>query len=365
MKKIRYSLYLVLIVLIAAILTHRTTLRFVDSNGASIRTDQIVRVIKIPLFLHVEGYRLSALHYKRHEHLLSARYQVRQAPLSKVKKAKYLLATFQPTTVPIENGTQRDPFILSRQYGDGQQSGRDTLRILVGNQYGKFKVLSANYPAVNVRDPSIMKQGRTYYIIYTRGLLATTNFNHWRQLRWPAVPEFEYAQDWAPEFVQGPNGKNYIVMSVQKKGQSHHQLMVTSFTNGKIGKHWVPITGNLPTNTIDPNIQYLKGHYYLFCKNETTRKLVMGISSTLTGPYQMEKIRFDSSKYGSIEGPEALIKNGVIKLAFDTYDTKNDGEVIFHGLHYIERKVNGGKWSSMRRIQSPIVTRHGQIIVNK
>lgn len=343
---------------------HRTTLRFVDKNDASIRTDQTTRLIKLPLFLHVEGYKLDKLSYKGTEQLVLAKYKVAENPLNQVRKAKYLGVTFQPTTVPITNGTQQDPFILSRQYDNGQQSGRDTLRILVGNRYGRFKVLSANYPAISVRDPSIMRQGKTYYIIYTRGVLATTDFNHWRKVKWPPISGFEYSQDWAPEFVQGDHGKQYVVMSVKKENNTHHQLMITSFSNGKVGKMWIPITGNLPVNTIDPNIQNYNGQFYLFCKNETTRQLVMGTASNLTGPYKMEKVKLPFAKVKSVEGPEALISNGVIRLMFDTYDTGRNGVVAFHGLHYIERDIDRRNWRKMKKVESPIVTRHGQVIVN-
>lgn len=291
-------------------------------------------------------------------------YEPKDNPLKMVKKAKYIGVTFQPTTVPIEHGTQKDPFILSRNY-DGLQSGRDTLRILVGNSYNKLHVLSANYPALSVRDPSIIKDGKTYYIIYTRGLISTTDFSHWKQIKWPAIPGNDYSQDWAPEFVKAKNGKMYVVMSVCKKGMSKHYLAITTFNNGKIGQKWTRLTGNIPANAIDPDIQYSNGRYYLFCKNESVRKLVMGTSNSVTGPYKVTPVKFDSSKYDSIEGPEALIENNRIKLAFDTYDTEKDGTTIFHGLHYVEKSIGGDRWSPIHKIQSSIVTRHGQIILNK
>lgn len=365
-KKIRYLIYFGLVVVIFIIcLMHKTTIRFIDENGASIITDQNVRLIKFPFVTHVNGYKqVSGIHYIQQDHQFVAKYKPEKNPLKQVKAAHFIGVTFQPTTVPITKGTQSDPFILSRQYDNGSRSGRDTLRILIGESYKKMKVLNANYPAVSVRDPSIMKQGNKYYIIYTRGLMSTTDFNHWEQINWSSVPGFDYSQDWAPEFVQGHDGKDYVIMSMQKKGNKHHQIMITSFNNGKIGKNWVEITGNLPINTIDPNLQYANGQYYLFCKNENTRKLVMGTSNNLTGPYKMERVQFDSSKYGSIEGPEAIIHNGIISLVFDTYDTQKNGTVSFHGLHYVERNVNGNRWSKMKKINSLIVTRHGQIILN-
>lgn len=343
---------------------HHTTIRYVDEHGASITTDQQNRIIKIPFKLGVPGYRLKGIQYSRQRHVLIGKYVPKENPLKLVKKAKYIGVTFQPTTVPIENGTQKDPFILSRTY-DGAQSGRDTLRILISNSYNKYQVLSANYPAVSVRDPSIMKDGSTYYIIYTRGLLSTTDFEHWKQEKWPAIPGNDYAQDWAPEFVKAKDGKCYVVMSVCQKGDTKHHLAITTFDKGKIGKNWTPLTGNFPDNVIDPNIQYANGKYYLFCKNENVRKLVMGSSDNIDGPYQMTAINTGSNNFESLEGPEAMIQHSNIKLLFDTYDMGKDGAAIFHGWHYIERKNNHSEWSKMRKIQGPIVARHGQMILNK
>lgn len=343
---------------------HRITIRYIDKYGASVIPDQSMRMLKLPFKLKVAGDKWLGLTYDSGQTCFVSKYKPTANPLREVKAAKYIGVTFQPTTVPIVNGSQMDPFILSRTY-EGKKTGRDTLRILVGNSYNKYRVLSANYPAINIRDPSIMKDRGTYYIIYTRGLISTTDFNHWHQIKWPASKEYDYLQDWAPEFVAAKNGSNYVVMSVCKKGAVKHQIAITSFNNGHIGKKWSLISGNIPSNAIDPNIQYANGKYYLFCKDERVRKIVMGTSNKLNGPYKVERLAFDSSRYGSIEGPEALIENNKIRLTFDTYNTETNGVTIFHGLHYVERNIIGGKWSKMKRIQSPIVTRHGQFILNR
>lgn len=180
----RCLIAIILIVLVAVSSLHHITLRYVDSNKASIAPDRSVRIIKAPFTLHQSGYRFQGISYHHRQHLVQAAYSPTTNPLAQVKKTKYIGVTFQPTVVPIINRSQTDPFNLSRRY-DGTQTGRDTLHILVGNSATNMKVVSANYPAVNVRDPSIMKQGKRYYIIYTRGLMYTTDFNHWHQVKWP------------------------------------------------------------------------------------------------------------------------------------------------------------------------------------
>lgn len=215
-KKVYWVVFFILLLLFVVTGVHRTTIRYVDKYGASITPDRQARIASTPFKLNVSGYRFKSVYYSRQQHLLISRYVPAKDPLAMVKHAKYIGVTFQPTTVPIANDTQKDPFILSRNY-HGVQSGRDTLRILIGDSYNKYQVLSANYPAISVRDPSIMKNGKTYYIIYTRGLISTTDFMHWRQIGWPAIPGNDYSQDWAPEFVKTNNGKLYVVMSVCKK----------------------------------------------------------------------------------------------------------------------------------------------------
>lgn len=366
MKRKASILVSLVLILILIGLAHRTTVRYVDTYDASIDTDQSMRLIKLPVSLNIKGYKLNKISYVWKQHIWVCHYQPTGNPLNKVKSAKYIGVTFQPTTVPIIKGSQMDPFNLSRNYSfDSRKTGRDTLRILIGNSWNKLQVLNANYPAINVRDPSILKEKNRYYIIYTRGLISTLDFKHWQKYKWPAIPGFDYHQDWAPEFVTDKNGDHFVTMSVCKKGDSHHQLVITTFHNGLIGKHWNEIKGNLPSNVIDPNIQYYNGQYYLFCKNEKSKELLMGTSNNVKGPFLIRKVNIDSSKYDALEGPEALINHNKIMLMFDTYNLGKDDSATFGGLHYVERNLTGKTWSKMKTIQCPIVTRHGQIIRNK
>lgn len=363
-KKLFWLLALVILLCLIVVGLHRTTIRYVDRYGASIAPDKQTRVVKAPFELRMAGYRFKKIHYSHRQHLLVSQYTPQNSPLTLVRRAKYIGVTFQPTTVPVINHAQQDPFNLSRSY-HGLQSGRDTLRILIGDSYNRYRVLSANYPAVNVRDPSIIRQGHKYYIIYTRGLMSTNDFEHWKQEKWPAISGNDYLQDWAPEFVKAQNGQIHVVMSICRKGSNEHHLAITSFTNGKIGTKWTRLTGNLPANTIDPDIQYADGRYYLVCKNERTRKLILGISNNINGPYQVRQIKINSAKFESAEGPEALIEKHQIRVSFDTYRIQRDGSAIFYGWHYIEKNLNDKKWSRVRKVNGPIVFRHGQIILNK
>lgn len=369
MKSKRKFLISVIIVFFLFLISLRhITVRYVDQYNAAIIPDRTTRILKVPFLLKQSGYHFQKLRYSTNSHLLIVTYKPQVEPLERVKNTRYIGVTFQPTIVPITNHSQTDPFNLSRSYND-KFSGRDTLRILVGNSVDNMQVLSANYPAVNVRDPSILKQGKRYYIIYTRGLMYTEDFNHWKQVSWPTEKQFISSMDWAPEFVREQNGDTSVVMSVCDKGTSRHKLVIAPFKNGHVQPTWVQLSGNLPENTIDPNLQYVHGSYWLCCKNEKTRQLIIGRSDKITGPYQMINLKVNNPKHYSLEGPEVLIVGKHINVFFDTYKLSKNGVPTFYGMHYVEHNLNKSskRWSEMKSVQTTpsMVFRHGQIIKNQ
>lgn len=358
---------LIIIYLLFFMSLRHVTVRYVDQDNASIAPDLSTRFLEASVSLKQSGYHLKRMQYHHDRRLLIVTYRSGKNVLAQVKKAKYVGVTFQPTIVPITNHSQTDPFNLSRSY-NGNDSGRDTLRILVGDSFDNMKVLNANYPAVNVRDPSIMKQGKRYYIIYTRGLMYTKDFNHWHQVSWPTDKRFIASMDWAPEFVRDHQGNTEVIMSVCDRGSSRHQLAIASFKDGHVQSNWTKLTGNLPENTIDPNLQYAHGKYWLCCKNEKTRQLVIGTANKISGPYQMSKINIKNPQGYSLEGPEALINRKHIRIFFDTYKLPKNSAPAFYGLHYVEYNLKGNKnsWSGMKPVQTTpsIIFRHGQIVEN-
>lgn len=218
------------LVCMVGLLCKRVIIRSVDENGASISFDNNTRLFYLLSASHQKGYRLKKFQIYSSENMIIETFVPKKPPLSVIKKAKYVGVTFQPTVVPYSSKSQKDPFILSRNY-DSNTSARDTLRILEGNKFNDCHILSANYPAISVRDPSIVKIGNKYFIIYTRGLLCTKDFNHWKKLPWHKDKEFNYSQDWAPEFVN----KQYVVMSKIRTDYYNHQLYVITFKNGVVG----------------------------------------------------------------------------------------------------------------------------------
>ena len=63
MKKRWHLFCLVLLLPVMVIAMHKTTLRFITANGASIRTDQATRLAKVPFRLYVQGYKLQKIQY--------------------------------------------------------------------------------------------------------------------------------------------------------------------------------------------------------------------------------------------------------------------------------------------------------------
>lgn len=68
-----------------------------------------------------------------------------------------------------------------------------------------------------------------YFIIYTRGLLATKDFEHWRTIPWHKDSRFISSQEWAPEFVTAKNGKKFVVMSAVNRGGSAEPSPVSAY----------------------------------------------------------------------------------------------------------------------------------------
>lgn len=362
-KSIRWVSLIIVVIILVILGGHKITVRFLSKSNSAIQPDKSIKIINIPFSMNIKGFKLTQFYYSHKQHLIIGKYRLTNKPLAEVKKAKYIGVSFQPTTAPITNKTQTDPFILSRKY-NCQYSGMDTVRILIGNHYNDYYVLQTNYPAKSVRDPSIMRDGNRYYIVYTRGLMYTNNFTQWHLLKWPRDHQFSYAQEWAPEFVRSSDNKHYIVMSAALKGKpNQHSLYLTTFKNEHIGKIWRPLNGNFPTNSIDPDIRYYHHQYYLFFKNEKTRRLLMGVSKKLIGPYQMKQIKADFSKFDAVEGPSVLFIHNKAILFFDTYDIQH-GTAVFHDLHYIKGNPATNKWGKVKEVKSNTLLRHGQFIVN-
>lgn len=346
------------IIFFAAILSKTITVRYVDENGASINFDKRIRAFKLVSVSHYYGYKFTNIKLVPSKSLVIEQFSPKRQPLSIVKRSKYIGVTFQPTIDQYSKNAQKDPFILSRKY-NGDNSGRDTLRVLVGNKFDDCRILSANYPAISIRDPSITKIGHKYFIIYTRGLITTEEFNHWKKIPWPKDKDFNYNQDWAPEFVN----TKHVIMSKTHSDYYHHQLYLTTFQNATVGRKWDKLIGDFPQNVIDPHLQKVNRTYYLFFKDETKQKIMMGTSKNVLGPYKTKYLNIKSPFYG-VEGPEALYEHGRWLLYFDTINISKNHETIYHGLFYTTSK-SLNSWSKLKRLNHQQVLRHGELISNR
>lgn len=281
--------------------------------------------------------------------------------INKIKNSKYLGVTFQPMTVKPKDGTQLDPFPLSRTYSG--ETGRDTLRIVYSNNGLFWKKAKINYPVENIRDPSIKKIGHNYYIIYTHGILKTDDFKNWDILSWKYSKRF--SNEWAPEFVKTKNNKYYVIMAASQKGSNKFHLYYSSFNkqNGEIKNNWKLIEGNdFPNNMIDGHIDFKNGHYYLWYKDENTKTLNVATSIYFNKGYKIMNNNIPKS-FDGVEGPETLwINSNRIILYFDTYDLP---EAKFHGIHYTESSDGGKHWTNVKKIRSDFIVRHFEPIQNK
>lgn len=352
-------------------LNHSSTIvvRYVDANGTSVTYDKVIKTKSFILkdvskyYKKIDGYSLEPkktnfVFTPLHSKVLTLTYKPKDSKgqISKFLNSHYYGVTFQPMSVPEKNGVQLDPFNLNRKY-EGDKSGRDSLRLIYSDNGINWSKVAINYPKINVRDPSMAHIGNGWFIVYTHGLIKTNDFVHWQKINWTYSKKF--TNEWAPEFIQDANKKWYVVESASNDNNKF-QLYISDFNplTGTIINNWKRITGiNMPKNMIDGHIDYENGEYYLWFKDEDTKKLKLAKSDELKSNYNVTDINANIN-FDGIEGPETVwTDSNKVRLYFDTYDLP---EATFHGVHYVESDDGGYTWSNTNKLISKEIIRHFQ-----
>lgn len=285
------------------------------------------------------------------------------------ENAKFVAATFQPMTASAHHGWQTDPYNTARTY-TGSKTGKDSLRLIYSNDGIKWKKMNISYPRLNVRDPSIAKIRGYWYVVYTKGLVRTSNFKKWEQVSWPHAKMFVQHYEWAPEFFKDQTGHYHIIMAGNSVKTHGFQLYVSDFNEktGRIKNNWRILKGiNFPGNMIDGNLTYYHGRYVLFYKNEDVakNKLTVATSKSYLGPYNSKTLNISLSDRIFEEGPEVVILEKKFRLYFDTYIIDKKGKVRFSGIYLMNGNINKNKWENLGKIQSPLLVRHFGILKNE
>lgn len=310
------------------------TVHFVDQNGTLLKVKNKTYHSKPYLMLSrtklekaVPGYTpvKKFIFFQRTDQKITVKFKPAnlKREVNNFENAKFVAATFQPMTASVHHGWQTDPYNTARTY-TGSKTGKDSLRLIYSNDGIKWKKMNISYPRLDVRDPSIAKIRGYWYIVYTKGLVRTSNFKKWKQVSWPHAKMFVQHYEWAPEFFKDQTGHYHIIMAGNSVKTHRFQLYVSDFNEktGRIKNNWRILKGiNFPGNMIDGNLTYYHGRYVLFYKNEDVakNKLTVAVAKNYLGPYKAKTLNIDLSQYTSAEGVEAVFEKNKIRLYMDPY----------------------------------------------
>lgn len=281
-------------------------------------------------------------------------YYRQQLPLAKIEKSRYVAAGF------VSNDTNFTSW-----------NGR--LRVLTSNDGIKWQKLATTYPKMQFRDGSIYKYHHTYFIIYTTGLMKTTDFQHWTRLSWP-VSWRKFHSVWAPEFYTTENHRVGVIVSAESRKFSdnqHFKLYTAKFDPKKesVGKQWHKLTGDgLSTSAIDPNLTYYQGKYHLWYANNCVdgnrdSRLELAVSDYPDRGYHKVATNVNRNRLGvQYEAPELerVITNH--KKRWVLYQDPYNSDGYRYGITYAVMGKDELHWSNFKKISAKIKVRHFGIL---
>ncbi|QLE64019.1 hypothetical protein LROSL1_1202 [Furfurilactobacillus rossiae] len=238
-----------------------------------------------------------------------------QTPLQILQSYKYVLAAHK-----------------ERKAIWGEWGGR--LRVMISNDGDVWRQLPTAYPDMQVRDPSMMKLGDTYYIIFTGGLLQTTDFVTYEDMHW-TWSQKAHPTCWAPEFFVDAQGKPHVLYAGNPVG-SHDQWSMNLYAadfDPEVG----PVDGTeqqmlgdmVNLSTIDANLTYFNGQFHLFYDDNATKQtssVHYATSDNYLGPYHTQPDNINADKGNQMfEGPELFLsKEFGPRLLLDPFNTPNE-----------------------------------------
>lgn len=201
------------------------------------------------------------------------------------------------------------------------------LRFLVSDDGNTWHQLPANMN-IGGRDPSICQIDDTYYIIFTIGLVRTTDFVHFEDMNWLWGYRHHHVC-WAPEFFKTADGSIKVIFAGSPSGvtdQWSMNLYTADFDpkTGPVESTEQQITGDMANlSTIDPNLTYFNGQYHLFYDDnvtDSTSSLHYATAPNYNGPFKTHDTNINSDK-GNLdyEGPELITINGERRLYLDVF----------------------------------------------
>ena len=198
-----------------------------------------------------------------------------------------------------------------------------------------------------VRDPSYIKVGEEYYIVYTVidwgtgheiGMCKTEDFYDYEEL--PHISVGDFNKVWAPTFYKEDDKIYIIVNAAYEDEQFSSYIMEYNIVNHTVSEP-TKIMG-LPSNVIDTEIYRIKDQYYLFYKNEDTKYVELAVCNELMGEYHVIGTNDWAGWGNTLEGPCLVQKSdGKYVIYLDNYEE--------HQIYYSESD-DLEKWSEKQPI---------------
>lgn len=198
-----------------------------------------------------------------------------------------------------------------------------------------------------VRDPSFIKVGDEYYIVYTVidwgtgheiGMCKTKDFYAYEELSHISVGDFNKV--WAPTFYTEGDKIYIIANAAYGDEQFSSYIMEYNIDNNTVSEP-IKIKG-LPSNVIDTEIYKIKDKYYLFYKNEDTKYVELAVCNELMGEYNVIGTDDWAGWGNTLEGPCLVQRsNGKYVLYLDNYEE--------HQIYYSESE-DLENWSEKKPI---------------
>jgi hypothetical protein len=189
-------------------------------------------------------------------------------------------------------------------------------------------------PSGLIRDPSIFKHtDGYYYLTYTTrtwsalsttiGFARSTDRVNWTFLYDYTVPISGLQRAWAPEWFVDSNGSVNIILSasIAADGEWIFKPYKLTATNSSLTAWSTPtLLSGIGPNYIDTFIVKIGSTYHAFTKNETTKYIEYATSSSLTGPYTIQKTGNWAGFGSGMEGPALVqLDNGGWRIYYDAY----------------------------------------------
>jgi hypothetical protein len=215
-------------------------------------------------------------------------------------------------------------------------------------------------PVWNLRDPSMIQIGDTFFVACTRNAFAGTGYGYFTILKsanlydWTEVANISVAWAhpdgasginavWAPKwFYDETKDSTYIIVSINEAVSNSFQLYALKALNNNMNSfetgRRITITGK--TSVIDGSVIIKDGTYYLFYKNEgcaSHRCYERATASNLIGDYTTYAAGTPTTWGSDIEAFEIKKFGNVYRLYMDKYYYKNSfNDTNSVGISYAE-----------------------------